>query len=265
MNFEGIFKRLKDDILPKDKFYIYYKQLELLKENNFNAISLVEAFKKFPYTKNIAAIRHDVDTNDLIGNNIFFEIEKSLNIKSTYYFRLCTVNKHLNLIKELLNENFEVGYHYEEPAQFMKRNKIKKISNLKKYYYEIQEEISKNIKIFENRIDHKIYSICSHGDWINNKYGFVNSEFINSTFLKSLNILFEAYDPFFMSAFNCYITDTGPVGEIWLNNFDIGKALKTSNSSMYVLTHERTFHTNINAAWESNFKTLIEKLNYKFF
>ena len=99
MDFAGILKRLKDDILPKDKFYIYQKQLELLRKSNFNGMPLVEAYKKFPSTKNIAVIRHDVDTNDLIGNNKFFEIEKSLNIKSTYYFRLCTLNKHLNFIK----------------------------------------------------------------------------------------------------------------------------------------------------------------------
>ena len=44
----------------------------------------------------------------------FFNIEKEICPKATYYFRLSTLEKHVPLIENLKISDFKIGYHYEE-------------------------------------------------------------------------------------------------------------------------------------------------------
>lgn len=94
-------------------------------------------------------IRHDIDSDIKIARRMF-EIEKKLNVKSTFNFRLCTMDK--KLIYDILEYGSEVGYHYEEIAQYCKDNR--NISrrfveeNLKKYKkYLLKTYIILNMKI----------------------------------------------------------------------------------------------------------------------
>ncbi len=264
MLLNSIFLRLKSDLFKKD-INEYEKLLNALIINRFQLVSLKNAFHKLPCLDLTAALRHDVDINDLRGNQLFFKIEQKLDAKATYYFRLCTVDKHSSFIKELLLAGFEVGYHFEEPANYMKKNQIKSLSELKNKKKLIQDLISKNIRKFEKKINNPVYSISSHGDWINRKYNFCNWEFIDDEFLKKNNLEFEAYQPSFLNNFDRYISDTGPLDQKWRNNIDIHKSLEYEDKSICMLTHERSFNTNLLAIWESNLIVLIEKITYFIF
>ncbi|MDA8976942.1 hypothetical protein N9F58_00240 [Akkermansiaceae bacterium] len=265
MKIKSVWSRFKDDLLPKNIFENYVKQLEYLQDKGFSMISLYEAFQKLPTLNGIVAIRHDIDVNDISGNRAFFEIEKRFGATATYYFRLETLDHHLPLIKDLQAENFEIGYHFEEPATFMKESNIKSLHDLKNHTVEINNLISSNIKKVEERIENNIYSLCSHGDWINRKYKFSNYDFLDREFLNKNELCFEAYQDNFLNAFSIYITDTSPVGEVWVDDIDAIRALEQGHKNIYMLTHERTFHTNIRAAWESNLVVLGERLKHKFY
>ena len=66
--------------------------------------------------------RHDIDTDAKTARR-FFESEQKLGIKTSYYFRLNTID--IGLMKKIAAADHEVGYHYEELAQYCKDHKIK--------------------------------------------------------------------------------------------------------------------------------------------
>tara|TARA_B100001996_G_C18671849_1_gene597030 strand:- start:4135 stop:4923 length:789 start_codon:yes stop_codon:yes gene_type:complete len=262
MNIKGIQYRLKRDLISRNHFHHYKKNLSHLKNKNYNFYTLREVYSN-PKYENMVGLRHDVDINDPVGNFMFYNIEKSIGAKSTFYFRLSTIKKHKKLIKNLIQDNFEVGYHFEEPASFMKKNKIKSLNELRKNKHEIQDHLSQNILKFENIINKKIDSICAHGDWINRVYNFTNSEFISQKFLDVNNIKFEAYDDKLKNLFDYYLTDTSSFNTIWKNDYSPINASDESYKKLYILTHERTFHLERKSSWESNIKTLYEKILFR--
>jgi len=141
-------------------------------------------------------------------------------------------------------------------------NKIKDLNTLMKNSTTIQKKINTNIKKFESRINKKILSICAHGDWINRKYQFTNSIFVDKHILLKNSLLLEAYDTHFIKKFDCYITDTGNSKYIWKNNFSPINASQKKMNKLYILSHERTFHLNYFASWKSNFVAAYEKIIY---
>ena len=105
----------------------------------------------------------------------------------------------------------------------------------------------------------KITSICADRDWVNRKCNFVNNEFIAPYFSERNNLSFEAYQSSFYKAFDVYVTDNGHFDQIWGNDYDAIQAIHKERNSIYLLTHERSFHRNLFAVWESNFTVLTEK------
>jgi len=259
-----IISRFKRDFIYRNHFDHYRDNLVYLKDSGYQFETISSAHKKINHSRidKLVCIRHDVDIEDFEGNEIFYEIEKSLNIKSSFYFRLSTIQIHKNLINKLLRDGFEVGYHFEEPSTFMKENKIKDLNTLMKNSTTIQKKININIKIFESRINKKILSICAHGDWINRKYQFTNSIFVDKNILLKNSLLLEAYDKHFIKKFDCYITDTGNSKYIWKNNFSPINASQKKMNKLYILSHERTFHLNYFASWKSNLVAAYEKIIY---
>ena len=70
--------------------------------------------------KKVLILRHDIDYNGT-GTRKMYEIEKAHGVKATYFFRDRTIDK--VIIKELINDGFDVGYHYETIANMVARDK----------------------------------------------------------------------------------------------------------------------------------------------
>ena len=66
--------------------------------------------------------RHDIDT-DLRTARKLFEIEKKHGIRSTFYFRLSTLD--FPFMREIEEYGSEASYHYEELATFAKKKRNK--------------------------------------------------------------------------------------------------------------------------------------------
>ena len=116
--------------------------------------------------------------------------EKESGVHSTYYFRNCTLDT--ELINMMLNDGFEVGFHYETLANYvMSRN----IAVLKDDDIEVARSLLKDeIKDFEKRINHKIVSAASHGHPANGLIGYSNNYLLEGQNNEDYGILFEAYD-----------------------------------------------------------------------
>ncbi|WP_100066072.1 hypothetical protein [Miniphocaeibacter massiliensis] len=173
----------------KNRFEEYYKLLEDFLKNDFEFITVQDFYRKnYNVDSKIIILRHDIDSDIKIAKRMF-EIEKAFGIKSTYYFRLKTVNK--EFMKEIYNNSSEVGYHFEEIATFAKNNNLNTRKDVENNRKNILAEFRKNIEYFKE-LGFPLSSISSHGDWKNRELGIRNLELINDDLLAELNII-EAY------------------------------------------------------------------------
>lgn len=92
--------------------------------------------------------RHDIDT-DVGGARAFFEIEKALGIRASYYFRLSTIDR--DLMREINSYGSEVGYHYEELATHAKRYGLNTPAVARAHMDAITAELSATSALWSNR------------------------------------------------------------------------------------------------------------------
>jgi hypothetical protein len=96
--------------MAKDFTLIAYKELlDSLMEANYKIITIQEYFalkEQGPFV----VLRHDVDRRSQNAHRMA-ELETTIGIRSTYYFRRSTFNEHI--ILDLAQWGHEIGYHYE--------------------------------------------------------------------------------------------------------------------------------------------------------
>jgi hypothetical protein len=166
----------------------FHYLLASFKNAGFRFIS----FESYINNKNdkVVIVRHDIDDSKFRALK-FAELENSLGIKASYYFRIkkCSFNK--DLIKEVASLGHEIGYHYED------------LSLNKGDYEKAIKSFERNLVIFRKL--YPVKTICMHGRAL--------SKIDNRT-------LWQKYDyrkygitgePYFDLDFNkvLYLTDTG--------------------------------------------------------
>lgn len=99
---------------------IYRELLETLMENNYELIRYADYLKNKNHKAKFVILRHDVDAKP--ENSLkTAQIEHSLGVKATYYFRRPTPGKHRGnamtepeYIRAIVALGHEIGYHYED-------------------------------------------------------------------------------------------------------------------------------------------------------
>jgi hypothetical protein len=90
----------------------YINYLEILKTHGYYFYRYDEYMQSVKLVDKYCLIRHDVDRKPKLSLEMA-QIEKSLNIKSTYYFRAKNNTFKPNIIKKIESLGHEIGYHYE--------------------------------------------------------------------------------------------------------------------------------------------------------
>lgn len=245
--------RLYNDYIMPNRYKEYEELLNLFKSSGYEFIC-VKDYKKLENDKGkYIIIRHDIDSDIKIARKMF-EIEKRLNIKTTYYFRLKTANK--QLIQDINQYGSEVEYHYEEVAQFCKDNKTVSsqfvIDNLNK----IKEEFYKNIQLFEKENNIKLYSIASHGDFINRKISIINKVVYEDEMKEKLGLI-EAYD---IEKLIDFRTADTMYPYFW--KIDPKDAIKENSRKVLILVHTRWWDKAPLERLKMDFERVIEKVKY---
>ena len=91
---------------------VYKFFLQKLYSKGYSFYTLKSFIKQVQIGK-VIILRHDVDR--LAKNALAIaKIEKSLNIKASYYFRIVKESYDENIIKQIADLGHEIGYHYED-------------------------------------------------------------------------------------------------------------------------------------------------------
>lgn len=244
--------RIYNDYFLPERMDEYEKLLKSYLEKNYEFLCIKD-YQKMKNNQKYIFIRHDIDS-DVIYARKMFEVEKKLNIHTTYYFRLETLDK--ELIKEILDYGSEVGYHYEEIATFCKKNKKFNKDFIDKNLVKIQELFQKNINFIQEEYNIKLSSIASHGDFINRKINLTNQYLYTNELKNKLNLI-EAYD----IETNIEFRTSDCMYPKFFKE-DPLKGLKENKKRVLLLIHTRYWGKNPCERIKLDFKRLIDAIKY---
>ncbi len=167
---------------------IYFKLLKTALSKGFHFQTFAN-FIKNPQEK-VIILRHDVDK--LPGNALkMAEMENSLSIQSSYYFRIVPCSYNIEIIKKIKELGHEIGYHYEDMVTCK--------GDIDMAFFSFCRNLTELRKLSS------IETICMHGSPLS-KYD--NREIWTKYNFKELNIIGEPYLSLDYSKI-LYITDTG--------------------------------------------------------
>jgi hypothetical protein len=257
--------RLRADLSLSDRGVEYAALLRAARDGGYRILSLAELWDLTTQDSDLTdqrylAIRHDVDRRDVAGNRMFRQIERAHGAHATYYFRLWTAPSHRKLIRDLLTEGFEVGYHFEEAATVAKQRRLRDRDAVFAHRDEITDQFQRNCRTFRRNWNSGLQSASSHGEWINRRLGFSNFELLDDDLLADCALDFEAYQQRVMQRAEIYVSDVVP----WVDGYGLADALRDERSRIYLLTHEYRWHGNPRAAVEHDLNRLVDEARYRF-
>lgn len=253
---KSIYNRFYSDFLLPNRLAEMQQIVIAAKENGYKHFTLPEYFDKiteasFEKDSKIFLHRHDIDT-DVNTARLFYKLEKQEGIKASYYFRQSTIDT--LLMKELHEDGFEVGYHFEEIAQFCKDNKIYSSEFVRGNIEKIQQLFLDNLKKLESRIGFKIQTVASHGDFINRMLKIPNHELITQSLLDTAGLKFECYDKRLTESYSILCSDNA-YPEFYRGASPLD-AIKAGKQSIHFLSHPRHW----NSAPVENLKDNVQRV-----
>ena len=228
----------------------YEKLCHSLIDSSFTFNTVEEAILSPDLKNKIAIMRHDVDSKPLNSLKMA-QLESSLGIKSTYYFRFKKGIFVPKIIKQISNLGHEIGYHYE--VLYDSRGNIDEAINL----------FDKQLSEFRKLISVK--TISMHGSPMSK---WNELEIWGSNNFRDYEIIGEAFTSLDFNKIY-YFTDTG---RTWNNSkfnirdrvssnlshpkvkstLDLVNEIKNLNNSLCINTHPQRW-TNNQIEWYSEF------------
>ena len=260
--------RVGHDYVGRDRGLEYRSTLARAVEAGYELTSLMEFHAQTGTVGNrdhrLIALRHDVDITDVAGNEAFYLSELAMGARSTFYFRLSTVSTHASLIRRLLADGFEVGYHFEEAASLAREAAFDRRSSVELLGSTIADRFRRNCDMFRVRWNPGLSSVSAHGDWVNRRLGFTNQEFVGPDLLSECGLRFEAYGPDLLGRVDAYVSDVAVPPSQWTGNYGLEDALGDRHTRICVLTHERRWHVNRRAAATADLNRMASGVAYSW-
>jgi hypothetical protein len=254
----SVWERIYADYLFGSRLEEFARLIGVALERGYRYLPMIEFYHLLCSRANLAEQRiflhrHDVDTDPRTAR-LLFEIEKAHGIRSTYYFRLSTLD--YALMRDIANYGSEVGYHFEEIATFCKKKGIASPERARAAMVDIRQLFLENFIRLEQTFGRKIRSVAAHGDFANRRLGMTNSELLDAELRNELGIEFEAYDPEFRAARPLRISDTlMPVGYRGMSPFE---AVDCDYPVISLLIHPRHWRTSLSANTKENARRIYE-------
>ncbi len=260
---KSIYNRFYSDFLLPDRLVEMQRIIVAAKENGYKHLTLPEYFDRITSTSkvetsNIFIHRHDIDT-DVKTARLFYKLEIQEGIKTSYYFRQTTID--ITLMKELHYDGFEVGYHFEEIAQFCKDKKNYSSVFVRENMNEIQDIFLRNLKQLEKDLGFKIQTVASHGDFVNRLLKIPNHELITDEILKTAGLRFECYDKRLTESYSILCSDNAyPQFYRGMSPVD---AINSDKNIIHFLSHPRHWRSAPLENLNDNIQRLVEGLSVK--
>lgn len=140
-------------------------------------------------------------------------------------------------MREVSDNGCEVGYHYEEIADYIKKHHLTKREQVINKIEIIRQNFLENLKHFEDILGEKVVTVASHGDFANRALGIANYEILDSKTRECAGIQLEAYDPALEGKLDFRCSDA-MYPRFWNPNSP-EYAIKQGSTKILVLIHPR--------------------------
>lgn len=258
---KNLINRLYADYLMPSRLQEYDALLRKAADAGYAQVSVRSFFRKLhrqDSPRRALVHRHDIDS-DLRTAKKMFALETRRGVQASYYFRLCTLD--FGFMRDIEAAGSEASYHYEEIADFAKRNRIRKGEDVRRRLPEIRELFERNLDRIAGRLGRPLATVASHGDFANRRLQVINHELLRDAALRQrCGIECESYDAELLGAFDIYITDRKhPVYYSPLSPFDaLGRY-----DRICLLTHPVQWETNWLESTRCNFRRLVEEMAWR--
>ena len=200
--------RLYQDFLMPSRLDGYERLLSSFRKAEYTFLTICDLAVATLASKDLprltCVIRSDVDTDSATAQRMF-EIEQSVGARTTYYFRLSTLD--VGLTRRLGACGSEAGYHYEELATIARRLGLRNKADVDANLPLIRESFARNIEHFARTVGFMPRTIASHGDFINRKLKIPNYYAIDGALRERFSILAEAYDTWLNTSVGARFSD----------------------------------------------------------
>ena len=255
--------RIYSDFLMPSRLQEYEVLLKTAMDAGYEICSIREFWRKIKSNQVNAdslylILRHDIDT-DLKTAEEMWRVEKKLGVKSSYYFRLSTLD--IRMMKEMEQFGTEASYHYEEVATLAKKFKWKNAKDVNEHLGQISQTFINNLKFIRARSGLPLEIVASHGDFANRKLGIANWILLKDKKVREdSGIELEVYDDSFMKYVNTRHSD-GSYPDFWKKN-DPLKSIQDRSKVIYILVHPRQWKVRIAVNLRENLVRIMEGIKY---
>lgn len=203
-------------------------------------------------------LRHDVDT-DVPTAMAMFLLEKELGIRSSFYFRLQTVD--VALMRLIEQCGGEASYHFEEIATVAKQKGLCDRVQVFEHMQEIRGVFRQNFTQLRESVGVPLLTVAAHGDFVNRLLKVYNQELLSDELRYDLGIEGETYDPALNEGIASRYSDR-PFPSFWspshpCNDIDLAVPV------IYLLVHPRHWYARAHINLADNWQRALEGIRYR--
>ena len=200
--------RFHQDYLSGDRLSEYEDLIVCALNSGYQCIALSDLVKLLQNGEVIRGqkyliLRHDIDS-DVLKARKFVEINKRLNVRSSFYLRLNTFND--ALVEDILDAGLDLGYHFEELSDAAIENGWSSARDVD--IQECRNRFLKNLEFLRQKYSIPLDNICSHGEFANRAIALTNNHFLSAEFLSSVGVSVDAYNTQLREAIDAFVSDT---------------------------------------------------------
>jgi hypothetical protein len=203
-------------------------------------------------------LRHDVDTDPSTAK-LQFDIERSLEVSASYFFRLSTVD--VEFMRRVDAHGSDVGYHYEELSTVARERGLRTRGEVELHMSEIRGRFRENLRALRATAGLPLRFVAAHGDMANRHLGMRNQELLDDALRRELDIEVtadtRAETPGLVSRFS----DAAYPG-FWKPH-DPTIALERGDAVVYLVTHPRQWRCNVRENLRDDLSRLVEGYRYR--
>jgi hypothetical protein len=235
-----VLHRIYADFVMPSRLPAYRRLLEAFLAAGYEVVSIETYWNRLrsasldPGARTVI-LRHDIDTDAATARRMW-EIEHSLGIAASFFFRLSTLD--VPLMRAIDGAGGHASYHYEELATFAKRHHLKARQEVDDRIGEIREEFRRNLESLRGRTGLALDIVASHGDFVNRRLGVPNWFLLTDPdFRRETGIELETYDDAIMDSVTSRHSDT-LYPRYWVTEDPLA-AVRRGEPVIYILVHPR--------------------------
>jgi hypothetical protein len=258
----ALWERFYSDFLLPDRLEEYRQLLVRAAGFGYRATSIGEHLRAAaaggPNGTRALILRHDVDT-DLPTAKLQFDIERSLEVSASYFFRLSTVD--VEFMRRVEAHGGDVGYHYEELSTVARERGLWTRGEVELHMSEIRARFRENLRALRATAGLPLRLVAAHGDMANRHLGMRNQELLDDALRGELDIEVtadvRAATPGLVSRFS-----DAAYPSFWKPH-DPTIALERGDAVVYVVTHPRQWRSNVRENLRDDLGRLVEGRRYR--